>query len=622
MSKIAGKRYSVQAPDTLELTDRAELTLNALGGSIDQKLMTMYGVVQYCCRRPHQSHWASAETLLDPKFAESFALMRTMCGKDTYADLEDKYRVEILSRIDGGLYWDKVNPARPWRNSYAPTFYGEGKNEDFCTLPGTGRLARTMMIWDELAGRPANEDQTGQLISGMLRIAVKKDDYCYYPEKGGWGEPCAYPRSGWLNTDEAKSDTEGGEGAITAMHGHQLYAAANWYASSGQGDALELARRLAKFCMLPKFWGGVPNPAGKQDNMVGHVVSCLPDPPFCAGQEQAHWHSHFHARAIALRGILEYGRLMEDERALEFVRRGYEFSLGQGIAKMGWINCYPAAMNACEGCALGDLVALGIRLSDAGVGDYWDDVDAVVRNQLIEQQYTRGDILEQIAARQTADNLKEEDIRSGKVSFDNVIARTLGSFGVGGPTSMAKPWAMHCCTSNASQGLYYAWEGIVREEADTAQVNLLLNRAGRLLDIDSYLPYEGKVVIRNKSARRIAVRIPSWAWRRELRLDVSGRPRLAQWVGNYVILEALTPGDVITITFALRESKASYTVNANSPAQQVYTCVLRGSTVVDISPRDDSPTSYPLYERKALRREAAPMKAVERFVPDRLVRGW
>ena len=45
-----------------------------------------------------------------------------------------------------------------------------------------------------------------------------------------------------------------------------------------------------------------------------------------------------------------------------------------------------------------DMIALGVRLSDAGVGDYWDDVDAVARNQLIEQQLTDAAALERIAA--------------------------------------------------------------------------------------------------------------------------------------------------------------------------------------------------------------------------------
>jgi hypothetical protein len=74
---------------------------------------------------------------------------------------------------------------------------------------------------------------------------------------------------------------------------------------------------------------------------------------------------------------------------------------------MGWVNCYPAAINHCEGCALGDLVALGIRLSDAGLGDYWDAVDAVTRNQLVEQQLTRPDLLER-----ASEAAKERDPKS------------------------------------------------------------------------------------------------------------------------------------------------------------------------------------------------------------------
>jgi hypothetical protein len=53
------------------------------------------------------------------------------------------------------------------------------------------------------------------------------------------------------------------------------------------------------------------------------------------------------------------------------------------------------------------------------------------------------------------------------------------------PSSLPNPWVMHCCTSNATQGLYYAWEGILRENGAHAEVNLFLNRASRLLDVDS-----------------------------------------------------------------------------------------------------------------------------------------
>ncbi len=622
---ISGTRRTATVPATLDLAARGALALNGLGGNIDPDRMTMYGLIHFCARRPHFSHWASAETLCDPKFAESFPLMRVMSGSDAHAELERGFRNSVLGRVDDGLYWDRVDPRRPWRNSYAPGFYGAGRDEDFCTVPGAGRLLRALLVWRELGGGSECDRQLEALCGGLRRILVVRGDYGYYPERGGWGEPCAYPRSGWLNTDESHSDTEGGEGAVTCMHGHQLYGAAHWYEQSGSPTALDLATKLANYCLLPRFWGGVPDPTGARDGLPGHIAPCRPDSPFTAGAEQGHWCSHFHARAIALRGLLAYGRATGSARTVEFVRRAYEFTLSQGIARMGWINCYPGALNQMEGCALGDLVGLGIRLTDAGVGDYWDDVDAVVRNQLVEQQLTDASALEHIVAQfKDQPASAENDQTSGKLCFENIIARSLGCFaGTALPSSVPRPWVMHCCTGNATQGLYYAWEGTLREEGDRATVNLLLNRAGRLVQVDSYLPYEGRVVVRNHAAARVALRVPGWVPAREVRLRVNQKDRPLDWVGRYLLVTDLTPGDTVELAFPVRETTARYTVNANSPTETAYTCTFRGSTLVEITPRDTDPTSLPLYRRDALRRAGpAPQQTVESFVPSQTVRGW
>lgn len=611
-------------PDTLDLADRAALSLNALGGCIDPDLLTMYGMIHFCAARPHQSHWASAETLCDPKFAESFPLMRLMSGSHLYADLERQYCESILSRVDDGLYWDRVNPRRPWRNNYGTAFYGEGRDEDFCTLPGAGRLLRTLLVWRELGAGSGCDRLLDDLCAGLRRILIVQGDYGYYPEKGGWGEPCAYPRSGWLNTDEAKSDTDGAEGAVTAMHGHQLYGAAHWHEISGSPVALDLAAKLANYCLLPRFWGGVPDLEGDRSGLIGHVARNRPDPPFVAGRELGHWYSHFHARAIALRGLLAYAHVTDNQRIIEFVRRSYEFTLSQGIPRMGWINCFPATLNRMEGCALGDVIGLAIRLSDIGAGDYWDDVDAVVRNQLMEQQLTRAEDLRRVATRfsdQPDHTLKDE--KSGMFCFDDVFERSLGSFGgTALPTSLPQPSVMHCCTGNATQGLYYAWEGALRECGEEAVVNLLLNRAGRLVDIDSHLPYEGKVVVRNKSAARIAVRIPVWVERRSLHFDVAGQAVQPRRVGRYLIFDSPPAGVAISLTFPVKTGTATYTVNAQSPQEQQYTCEFRGSTLVDISPRDESPDSYPLYLREQMKGTVAPMRRAKRFIAARTVLGW
>jgi hypothetical protein len=276
-----------------------------------------------------------------------------------------------------------------------------------------------------------------------------------------------------------------------------------------------------------------------------------------------------------------------------------------------------------EGCALGDLVALGIRLSDAGVGDYWDDVDAVVRNHLVEQQLLRADLLEQISEASEA-RAPDPSAFPGQECSEGAIARSLGNFaGSSTPAEIRHPSVMQCCTGNGTQGLYYAWEGTVRGEGDSAQVNLLLNRASRWVDVDSYLPYEGRVVLHAKAARRLAVRLPSWVDRRQLRSTLGEAPREGVWVGNYLAFQDLRPGDQLVLQFPVPESEARYTIAAHIPGQeQVYTLRFRGSTVVDVSPRDDSPTTYPLYVRDHMRSGPAPLRETTRFVAARTVLGW
>ena len=91
------------------------------------------------------------------------------------------------------------------------------------------------------------------MAAALRKIAIVKDDYAYYPEKGGWCEPTAYPRSGYLNFDEAQCEQEGAEGSILCYHGSQIYSLAHWYKLTGDEGSLDLARRLSRYCMKEKF---------------------------------------------------------------------------------------------------------------------------------------------------------------------------------------------------------------------------------------------------------------------------------------------------------------------------------------------------------------------------------
>ena len=55
---------------------------------------------------------------------------------------------------------------------------------------------------------------------------------------------------------------------------------------------------------------------------------------------------------------------------------------------------------------------------------------------------------------------------------------------------------MHCCTGNATRTLYYIYESMLEEKEGQPQVKLLLHRAAATADVYSYLPQEGKVVLK------------------------------------------------------------------------------------------------------------------------------
>jgi len=614
-----GQTYAAEVPDTLDLAERASLAARGMLNTLDPALRTMFGLIHFNARTPVLRHW-SADIPLDAKFAESLPLMRLMGGTDFRAGAEQDYRAELLSRIDRGLYWDRYTPERPWRNIYnnSAELYGTGRAEDFASVWGVARMIRALAAWSAVNGTDTSAARAS-LIRGLRRIAVDHDDYSYYPHRGGWHDGFVFPRSGWIDTSEATRDREGPEGSVTCFQGHQIYAAAQAYALTGDPVARELATRLARYVMLPKFWGGTLtiNPANPT------AVQLAPDAPFRDGSQLGHWTVHFHARAIALRGLLYYAQACGDDRALEFVRSAYEFTLTQGIPRMGWINTYPP-ISACEGCALGDLAALAIRLTDAGAGDYWDDVDALVRNQLAEQQITDGPALAAFCANQPELPRQTEHPASFE-STDDVVNRSVGVFfGMSKPGVVTDPWVMHCCTANASQGLYYAWEGALREDAEGAVLNLLLNRAGRRVDVHSHLPHEGRVDLDVKAPGRISIRIPRWVELATVEIRHQGTLVPSERLGRYLTVRDRRPGERLTVTFPVTEQTYAYVINRGTPVEEAYSCVFRGSTLVSLQGGPElKPNDFPLYrDRDRLRTPRAPLRRVTRFVADRIFTAW
>ena len=584
-----GTRYEATVPDTLDLAERARLAVHGLTGILNPQ--ANYGPYGhwYFNNPPYLSDLPMGPPNWG-KIAESLVMARLMCGSEENLDIEQKM-------IEGML-------SLPVERS--PNVYAYSRDYVVINPVAPTPLSRAMLALVaiyQLDPNPQLRARLDSVADAHVRAARHQDHYAYY-------------------ADLPEDTRETGIGVLgywmdVFINGCAARALVRWSDLRGDDKYLEPAGQLVNHILRSKYWG--PQPGQR-------VV---------AQAERGHFSGHIHAYTQALMGVLWYAEATGDARLKEFVRSGYEYVRDFGIARLGLFG---------EGCGTGDMTFLALKLSDLGVGDYWDDADQYVRNHLAELQMTDADALrratETMPSGRGAVDPQQGPFDPFSESADGVVERTVGTFLSDGthPTLIPERafMATVCCTGNCVPALYFAWESIVRCEDGVAQVNLLLNRASPWLDIESYLPYEGKVVIRNKSARILNVRIPKWVERGAVRSQIGDRPVEAFWAGRYLVFNDLKPEATVTVTFPVVETTETYTLKwkqsdfwqestnpgdswrpLEEPAR--YTCRFRGNTLVDISPRDEGP-GYPLYLRDALTRSQAPMRQVTRYVPPRLVR--
>ncbi len=595
-----GERYAATIPNTLDLAERARIALNGLAGSLDPEgIHEMYFIMGLGCRPPFMYKDTTGWPTNNPKFAESFPMMRLMSGSDDRLELEaDMMRVMRESIAEDGLYYAKTGHARPWHEGVGHMYPPVG--EDFANTYGNARMLLALMAWH--ARSPDRElwNAMGRMAAGLADMAVDRGDYAYYPD-GRIGEAFSRPRSGWRDTTEPAVEKMGAEGSMFMYHGGQIRALSRWHAMSGDRRSMEMAGKLARFVLREKFWG-----------VDGEV-------PAQRGAAHGHFHGHFHAHLSVFRGLLELAIVTHDRRLMDFVREGYEYARHFGVPQLGWFS----HTGWCEGCTLADMVALAIRLSDQGLGDYWEDVEQIVRNTLSEQQLVDPVRLEAASS----SGVQRDGSWSGQLGpfklhpgslpgqtvSEGVLQRARGVFaGCSKPDGIPWLWTMQCCTGNGTQGLYYAWESIVRGDVAgpgaaakgrAAQVNLLLNRASPWLDIESHLPREGRIALRFKAASTAAVRLPRWVSPGDVKL--TGAAGGARLVGRYLSVEG-APGRTVSVELPLPEESRSFSVDGTT-----YACTFRGNDCVAIQPRSRDPGYYPLYVDKL----AGPAtREVERYV--------
>lgn len=598
-----GQKYTAVVPDTLDLAQRARMCLNNLTGVLDpQSKFEQYFTVFLGTNPAYMKHNECARATIDPKFLKALPYMRIMCGSDQNLDSEQGLMDGVIEDIaEDGLFYAKNIESRPW---HRPGFFvwqdsdtTKKLEEDFANILGNGRLMIALWMWYQ-----RDKDQQWLTIMEKIayaleKIAIQKDDYAYFPDSR-YGEPFSYPKSGWKNTDEpavvAAQQGEPDDANVFMYYGGLIRALTLLYRLNNDSKVIDFAGKLLNFVMQPKFWG-----------IEG-------EPEVVKGSQNAHWLGHFPAHMSMLRAILEYAVATGNNRLKDFARKGYEYARNYTRMRIGFIPRGHGITTRC-GCSDNRLAVLALMLTDASLGDYWEDIDQYVRNQVFETQLLDADLIREISSKGP-----QHEVKPPTETSDNVIDRALGgftSYGFFDPTTSRPEIDFGgCCTSNKAYALYYIWESIVRFSSGTATINLLLNRATPWLDLDSYLPYQGRVVIRNKTAKRVFIRIPLWVDKTEVECKVNNHQLSTEWFGRYLLIESLKAKDQIDIEFPMVEKVEKYQCEED----KTFTCTFKGNTLVDISPRSDGP-GYPLYRRDKFKQNKAPTKEVNRYVTEHLL---
>ncbi|MGD8998258.1 MAG: glycoside hydrolase family 127 protein, partial [Anaerolineae bacterium] len=537
---LKGERYEALVPDTIDLQERAELAINALTRCTNPE--ADYAVYFYADLHRNPPVMYKQEPLMG-KFMEGLAMMRMISGSQLNVHVDQRWR-ELFLR---------------WLTESKPVLSG----------PEGGRQMAWMAINDQLENDPCWRELAERALESFSEAVVHEDDYCYFPDGHG-----AMP-TGWEATYQG----------WTLQGVTQLYLATR--SDAARQLAAELARYLKDHAQV--FDGD------------GHFLARHP-----SGMGPA---LHFHHNGNALVGISEYALATGDEEFAAFANMGYEWARSLGSPLVGffpeYIDDWPddRSIIDCETCCVVDMILLALTLSEAGQGDYWDDVDRYVRNQFAENQLRDGEWIDQMAATLPPTPVGPDE------TADRVSERVVGSF-AGWATANdfygCGEGIMQCCTGNGARALYYVWERMIEFNGGTLSINLLLNRASPWADVDSHIPYEGRVDVRMKQTCDLEIRIPEWVAPEETSCVVDETPIELAFRGRYAQVGRVEGGSLVTLTFPISERTVETTIG-DIP----YTLIIKGNDVVSIDP----PGKWcPLYQRAHYRENQARWVERERFV--------
>lgn len=615
-----GTRYEDSVPDTPDIAEHAKLGVHVLTSITDPTAdYEVYWTAEFNQNPAILGHdyndWVqNCEGLM-----EGLPLLRIVTGSSLNDHVDPVWMTSILRSIgpDGLVYLPLKG--RPWGSLKVPMVPGPYVNpvwspsgqklpitdpalEQIATADTCVRMPGTMTVYYLRDGNPMWKQAIEKMIQRLTAIAVTQDDFAYIPL--GSIEPGANYGSSPMPTGFIAEENSG----------RMIQGLAQYYKATGYEPARELAAKLTRYIRLHAQYyeaDGTPMVGPDERKMFKWYNVWAPDTTIANLPHGGHGHAH----GLGLLSVLEYAAAVNDPQALAFVRTGYEWMKANGSSLVGYFpEIFIPDYDRSETCINADMIAIALKLTEAGAGDYWDDADRWTRNHFLGSQIVDPSWINRMAERSSV-----KPVAANQTS-DRVAERSIGTFAgwsTGSdwvvPNMQHRQCVQHCCTGQATRAMYYIWEHILDYREQTLRVNLLLNRASEWCDVYSYIPYEGRVDLKiKKHCERTLLRVPEWvpSGSSQVSCTVNGHSRPTKWEGRYVVLGSAAPGERFTVKFPIGERKVQERIGGVN-----YTLEIRGNTVISIDPPGQN---GPLYERSYYR-EPVRWRKVERFIPDQTI---
>ena len=587
-----GRYFDDLVPDTVDLSEMARLSINAMTRATDPDAdyeiyfwMLLDGTI------PYMRHDMADMCIM--KFQEGLPLMRLICGSRQNEEIESKWMETTLKSIgeDGHLY--ECLMGRPWwrEGCGIPISSDDSIPEEMCFVVDpaySGRFLSAMTIYYKRSGDEVWKNAALRLVDALSDCAIHKDHYAYF-------SPSPY-----IAKKDSVEDYGRQEPLVGSEVRHPLLGCLHVYREFAYEPARKLAEKLLAYLLLEL------HAIGDDGEFLCHANFVKESRCF----EFMGTEAHFHAHTSILHYTLEYALITGDHGNIEKILRGYDYAKTHGQAQLGFFGEYVKSVEyeQHETCELADMVAIAVKLSEAGIRDCYDDIDLWLRNMGAESQLTPD---KAVALLKYAQTMPYDSPKSDNYGYDDAIGRNVGGFaGWAKPNNFFDPIEkhviMHCCTGNMTRAIYYAWKSAVRVTGERVEINLLMNLETPAASVVSYIPYSGKADITLHKDCTLRIRVPGWGAAECGTITINGVVSEVLLDGKYYFLSERKAGDVIIVDLPIVETSKYIWVE-----KERYYITMRGHDVVDILPKGNS---CPLFNRGRYSSGEISYRKVTRFI--------